>query len=114
MDIIQICLTTVFLCTYTTLFLNIKPKQRLLEQILHKSKWAAFTVFCPEVVMAMAGEQWRSTVQSVEDFTQLKRRLEEARSDPEKGTEVRDDALLSRLQTTPWTAQHAFLADMGT
>ena len=77
LDILRACLATVFLCTYTVLFLNIKEHTTRTKAVLYKTKWVVFTIFFPEVTTAMAAEQWRSARQSVEDFARLRKRLEE-------------------------------------
>ena len=110
-DILQICVTTVFLCTYTTLYLNTVPKDEgRLAIFYHKTKWALFTVFSPEMIVGIAAEQWRAAQRSLEDFTHLQNTLETKKAVSRSSDE---SDLLARLKAAPWTARHAFLANMG-
>lgn len=70
-----------------------------------KARWMVFTIFFPEMLTAMAAEQWRSAHQSLEDFHRLR---EQWQSTLDVSSEK-----LSRLRNFPWTLRHAFFADMG-
>jgi hypothetical protein len=86
-DILWSCLLTVFLCSWSVLFLNI-PRKRGRGYVLRtKLKWVAFTIFLPEVLAAFAQQQWISASQSVSDFKQI--------------------------NGSKWSLRHAFFADMG-
>lgn len=76
-DILVACLATVFLCTYSVLFLNIKPHKTRTAVVLYKAKWVFFTVFFPEVTVAIAAEQWRAARESVADFEKLRKQWED-------------------------------------
>lgn len=87
-DILQSCVITVLLCSWSVLVLNVpNPKKGRWRVFLDKMCWMAFTLIFPEVTAAMAVEQCESASQSVEDF--------------------------SRRGYQGWTMQHAFFADMG-
>lgn len=105
-DILQSCLVTIFLCSWSILFLNVSAEQGgRISSLKNKALWMLFTIFFPEMLTAVAAEQWRSACQSVEDFGRLKSQWEsESPLQSEK---------LSRLKSIPWTMRHAFFADMG-
>ncbi|KAF2185266.1 hypothetical protein K469DRAFT_708051 [Zopfia rhizophila CBS 207.26] len=87
-DIILSCLTTTFLCSWSALCLNVpEPGTTRWGFLRYKLRWQLFTVFFPEMIMAMAAEQWESANQSVAAF--------------------------AKLGHTGWTMRHAFFADMG-
>jgi hypothetical protein len=86
-DIIWSCVVTIFLCSWSVLFLNIPGKLGLRTFLVTKLSWVAFTVFFPEVLAALAQQQWVSASQSVSDFLQL--------------------------GYSQWSLRHAFFADMG-
>ena len=75
-DVLKLCLATVFLCTYSVLFLNIKHCPTRFDLIIYKTKWVVFTIFFPELTTAIAAEQWRSARESVGEFSKLRERLE--------------------------------------
>ncbi|KAL2018417.1 hypothetical protein VTK56DRAFT_836 [Thermocarpiscus australiensis] len=89
-DILVSSLSTIWLCTWTSLCLNI-PTERVRERrhrwLLHKFYWQLFAIFFPEVLVATAAEQWLSARQSARAF--------------------------ARLGYPQWTVRHAFFADMG-
>ena len=88
LDIIQSCLLTMFLCSWSVLCLNVPARSdKRWSLLILKMKWMVFTIFFPEVVVAFAAEQWESACQSVEDFV--------SSGYPQ------------------WTMRHAFFADMG-
>ncbi|MCJ1251867.1 hypothetical protein MMC30_009105 [Trapelia coarctata] len=70
-----------------------------------KIRWMVFAVFFPEMLTAIAAEQWRSALQSLEDFHRLREQWKSGSNVPSEK--------LSRLQSFPWTMRHAFFADMG-
>ena len=82
------CVTTIFLCSWSVLCLNIpEPGQGRWGFLMYKLRWQLFTIFFPEVVTSMAAEQWESANQSVQYF--------------------------QTLGYPQWTMRHAFFADMG-
>ncbi|KAI9646424.1 hypothetical protein NHQ30_004416 [Ciborinia camelliae] len=89
LTIIWSSLSTVWLCTWTALCLNIPEQKngRGWRMMLYKFRWQMFAVFFPEVLVALAAEQWISARQSVRTFRDL-------------GHEE-------------WTIRHGFFADMG-
>jgi len=87
-DILQSCVVTVLLCSWSVLVLHVpSPKKGRLHRFLDKMLWMAFTLIFPEVTTAVAAEQYESANQSVKDF--------------------------ALLQHPEWTMRHAFFADMG-
>jgi hypothetical protein len=89
-DILVSSLTTIWLCTWTSLCLNIpsqKVRARRHRWLLNKFLWQLFAIFFPEVLVATAAEQWLSARQSTRTF--------------------------ARLGYPEWTIRHAFFADMG-
>jgi hypothetical protein len=114
-DILQSCLVTTFLCSWSALFLNVPAeRKRSLAFVVHKARWMLFAVAFPEVLTGMAAEQWRSACQSVEDFSRLEKHWESASQlyqPSEYISQVNDN--LCRLKSSPWTMRHAFFADMG-
>ena len=88
LDIIQSCLLTVFLCSWSVLCLNVPSRSNKRWRFLRlKLNWMVFSIFFPEVVVAFAAEQWESACQSVDDF--------------------------AKSGYPQWTMRHAFFADMG-
>ena len=115
LDILESCLATIILCTWSVLFLNVPAEHEgSWEAFQAKARWMLFTVFFPEVLTGVAAEQWRSACQAVEDFAQLKRDWEAAlgSGSSSKGN-PRTENNLARFQRSPWTMRHAFFADMG-
>jgi hypothetical protein len=114
-DILQSCLVTMFLCSWSALFLNVPAEYKgSLAFVIHKARFMLFSIAFPEMLTGLAAEQWRSACQSVEDFSRLEKLWESAlRFDhpSEYITDVRHN--LSRLKSSPWTIRHAFFADMG-
>ena len=87
-DILYSSLTTIYLCTWTSLCLNIpQPGTRGWCFGLYKFRWQLFTVFFPEVLVATAAEQWLSARQSISEF--------------------------ATIGCYEWTIRHGFFADMG-
>ncbi|KAF2812833.1 uncharacterized protein BDZ99DRAFT_437541 [Mytilinidion resinicola] len=88
-DILSSSLSTIWLCTWTCLCLNIPlaRSRRGYRALLHKFRWQLFAIFFPEVLVGTAAEQWLSARQSVTAF--------------------------SRLGHSQWTIRHGFFADMG-
>lgn len=89
-SIIQTCVVTLVLCSYSSLVLNVFSGKGRISFMKDKLRWMLFTLFWPEITLGVAYEQWESASQCVEDFTKMKR----------KGQEQ-------------WTMRHAFFADMG-
>ena len=88
LDIVENCLLTIILCSWSALCLNVPPPKKNNWSFTRlRINWMVFTIFFPEVVVAFAGEQWESACQSVEDF--------------------------KKLGYPQWTMRHAFFADMG-
>ncbi len=115
LDILESCLITIILCSWSILFLNVPAgHEGRWDMILIKARWMVFTIFFPEVVVGIAVEQWRSACQSVEDFAQFEKQwaADLASSRPSKGSS-RTRSNLDRLRSSPWTMRHAFFADMG-
>ena len=115
LDILESCLATIILCTWSVLFLNVPAELEGSWDVFRaKARWMLFTIFFPEVLTAVAAEQWRSAIQAVEDFTRLGKewqiQLDTESSSPQTPRTLNN---LMRLQRSPWTMRHAFFANMG-
>jgi len=114
-DILLGCLVTIFLCSWSVLFLNIPPSETgHIEFAFNKVRWMAFTIFFPEMITGIAAEQWRSALQSVDAFSELKEEWESVprgEKAPDKWALQQEN--LAQLTNTPWTIRHSFFADMG-
>ena len=115
LDILQSCLATIILCTWSVLFLNVPAEHEGPWEIFKtKARWMLFTIFFPEVLTAVAAEQWRSACQAVEDFSRLEKEWKAALGSVSSSKETSPAYNnLSRLRRAPWTMRHAFFADMG-
>ena len=89
-DIIQSCIVTLALCSWSSLVLNIFSGKGRVAFMKDKLRWMFFTLFWPEITLGVAFEQWESAVQCVKDFSKMRK----------KGP-------------GQWTMRHAFFADMG-
>ena len=88
LSILLSCVTTIFLCSWSVLCLNLpEPGLGRWGFLKYKLRWQLFTIFFPEVVTGMAAEQWESANQSVQEF--------------------------KKLGYPEWSMRHAFFADMG-
>lgn len=121
LDILWSCTITTFLCSWSTLFLNV-PGDRgsgHFHFLLYKARWMAFTILFPEMLTGLAAEQWRSARQSVEDFTKLQKEWETAQDEASHDKTSQDNLSatilenLMRIRAAPWNMPHAFFADMG-
>lgn len=82
------CLSTVFLCTWTVLCLNVPARDdSFWVQIQRKAKWSLIAVFGPEILVSFAIGQWASARRSVAAFQEL--------------------------GYHGWTIRHAYYCDMG-
>lgn len=115
LDILQSCLATIILCTWSVLFLNVPPENEgPWEMVKAKARWMLFTILFPEVLTGVAAEQWRSACQAVEDFARIEKEWEAALDSVSSSKETpRITNNLARLRRSPWTMRHAFFADMG-
>lgn len=87
-DIITTCITTVFICTYSMLVLNLpSPKEHRFKCIGRRILWMCIGILGPEFPLTFAAGQWSRAKQSVEAF--------------------RAAGFMN------WTMRHAFFADMG-
>jgi hypothetical protein len=86
-DIIWNCVSTVFLCSWSVLLLNVPSKPGFRAYLGQKLSWMTFAIFFPELLAGLAQGQWLSAHQSVSDFSS-------------------DECL-------KWTLYHAFFANMG-
>lgn len=76
-DILWSCLAVVLVCTYKVIHLNL-PSAKEVEapwyalgfwrKWLRKFKWMTFMTFAPEILLAMALQDWLWCRQSVRDF----------------------------------------------
>ena len=88
LNILFSCMTTIFLCSWSVLCLNIpEPGGSRWAYLKYKLRWQLFAIFFPEVLTSMAAEQWESANQNVQEFR--------------------------KLGYPQWTMRHAFFADMG-
>ena len=89
LGIIYSSLSTIWLCTWTSLCLNIPDSAaRGWRFQLYKFRWQLFAILFPEVLVATAAEQWVSARQSVDAFARLG-------------------------WGSWWSTRHGFYADMG-
>ncbi|KAI3325560.1 hypothetical protein HD806DRAFT_490648 [Xylariaceae sp. AK1471] len=87
-DIIWSSFLTIFLCTWTTLCLNVPhPKDGDLKILLRKGKWMLFGIIVPELVLSISLGQYASARRSVQQFREL--------------------------GYPQWTLRHSFFTDMG-
>lgn len=86
-DIIWSCVITVFLCSWSVVFLNIPEKHDFRSYLSTKLSWVAFTIFFPEILASFAQVQYLSARHSVAAF--------------------------HKLGYPEWSMTHAFFADMG-
>ncbi|KAF2467372.1 uncharacterized protein BDR25DRAFT_235064 [Lindgomyces ingoldianus] len=87
-DIVWSSLFTVFLCTWTSVCLNLPDKDESpLRGVLRRTKWMFWAIVGPEFVVSFAIGQWSSAQRSVKRFR--------GRGD------------------LHWTMRHGFFADMG-
>ncbi|KAF4437471.1 hypothetical protein F53441_13032 [Fusarium austroafricanum] len=89
LDIIYSCIATIVVCSWSCVCLNIpEPGTTRMGSFMLQLRWQLFTIFFPEVTVAIAAEQWESANQSIERFKDLG-------------------------HADQWTRAHAFFADMG-
>lgn len=82
------CLSTVFLCTWTVLCLNVPAKDdSFWVQMRRKARWSLIAVFGPEILVSFASGQWISARRSVAAFRELGH--------------------------SEWTIRHAYYSDIG-
>lgn len=87
-EIIWSCISTIFLCCWTALCLNIPGEdEKFTHLVIRKARWMVLTIFCPEILLTFPLGQWASARRSVQDFAQS--------GHPQ------------------WKSCHAFFADMG-
>ena len=87
-DIIWSCVTTLAICCWVMLHLNVPAKtDNHWSLFLRKARWLMFALLSPELVMLFACGQWASAQRSVAD--------------------------MHSLGYQNWTMVHAFYADMG-
>ncbi len=88
MDIIWSCASTIFICVWVMLHLNVTAKREKRWHIwLRKLRWFVLALLAPELLMLFAGGQWASARRSV--------------------------AEMKKIGVTDWTMVHAFYADSG-
>ena len=86
-DVVQSCVVTIALCSWSSLCLKIGRREGRWQFLRTKLTWMVFTIIFPKVTVGMSQEQWLSAAQSLEDF--------------------------ARMQHPQWSMRHAFFADMG-
>lgn len=90
MDIVWSCLSTLFICLWTMLHLNLPaPDDGRWAILWRKARWLLLGVLAPELPMLFAFAQWASAKRSVVDMHNL------------------------GFTETEWTLVHAFYADSG-
>jgi len=88
LDILQLCLATIFICTFTLLCLNIPaPTDSHWALFRRRIKWMVLAIIGPEIVLTYSAGQWSRARHSVAAFREL--------------------------QHDEWTMRMAFFADMG-
>jgi len=115
LDILQSCLITIILCSWSVLFLNVPSEHDgLWDSLQIKARWMLFSIIFPEVLIGIAIEQWKSACQSIDDFVRLKGQWEADQSSSQSIEERSRASLnLQRWKSAPWTMRHGFFADMG-
>ena len=89
-DIIWTCLSTLIICLWTTLHLNLPaPDDGPWTIFWRKARWLLLGILAPELPMLFAFAQWASAKRSVVDMHNL------------------------GFIATEWTLVHAFYADSG-
>jgi hypothetical protein len=53
-DIVWSCIVTIFLCSWSVLFLNVPDKYDFRSYLATKLSWVAFTIFFPEILASFA------------------------------------------------------------
>lgn len=87
-DIIYSCLSTIFLCIWSVLCVNINPlEESSVLRILRKCKIALLCIIGPDFLLYLSIGQWESARRSCQEF--------------------------QNGGYTAWTMRHAFFADMG-
>ena len=87
-DILQACLFTIFLCTWSALHLNIPaPAESRFRFVLRKAKWMLSTLLGPEFIVFFAVSHRLDASRSVQSFREL--------------------------GYPQWTLRHAFYVNMG-
>ncbi|MCJ1376324.1 hypothetical protein MMC20_007566 [Loxospora ochrophaea] len=72
MDIIWSCVSTLFVCIWVMLHLNVPAStDGYWTVFLRRSRWVALSIFAPELVMLFASGQWASAKRSVRDMIKL-------------------------------------------
>lgn len=88
MDIVYSCASTIFVCVWVMLHLNVPAKHdSAWTRLLRKLRWFVLALLAPELLMLFAGGQWASAKRSVDD--------------------------MKALGIEGWTSVHAFYADSG-
>jgi hypothetical protein len=87
MDILWSCIITVFLCSWSVLYLNVSGNHGRRPSLLNKLSWVVFTIFFPEILATFAQNQWLSAQYSVSEF--------------------------QNNDSIGWSLTHGFFADMG-
>jgi hypothetical protein len=86
-DIIWSCVVTVFLCSWSVLFLNVPDKHDFQSYLSTKLSWVVYAIFFPEILASFAQVQYLSARHSMDRFR--------------------------KSGYHNWTMTHAFFADMG-
>ena len=90
MDIIWSCVSTVFLCLWSMLHLNVPaPSDTFWNIFWRRARWLLLGILAPEVPMMFACGQWSSAKRSVQEMREL------------------------GFNETQWTLSHGLFADMG-
>lgn len=88
LDIIWSCTSTIFICIWVMLHLNVPAEHDTGRTIFfRKLRWFILAILAPELLMLFAAGQWASAKRSVKD--------------------------MAELRAGEWTMVHAFYADSG-
>ena len=99
LNILWSCISTMVLCSWSILCMNIPgPQESKYEVLWRKLSLTALGVLCPEVVFTLAVGQWLSARRSVKDF---------------KATDLIIGSAKAGDTKERWTMKEAFFADMG-
>lgn len=95
-SIISSCLLTLSLCVYTSIHLNIRPREKNeLQSWVETSKWVGFGVLAPELLVFIAWRQYASAMN-------LDRSMRKLKEDVSNSTEL-ECQNLSDHEVGPWS-----------
>lgn len=113
LDIVQTCVSTLFLCAYTTLHLNVPDQgETFWQKTWYSAKWVCIGVLAPEVVLACAAKELAAALllqERVKNISCEACASIDAKERPDNVTATCD----CKQKRDRWTLQHSFFAIMG-